>query len=103
MSVAHLGFNHGTPHGSLLHAAMHQLEDGLNGLNEIIATIQQMIDGDGSQAAHFTYVADKFGFTDTATAKAAWEEANSLKFKLNTNSSVSDVNAAMLQAFNKFR
>lgn len=103
MSVAHLAFNDQTNHGRILRRALQQQEDGLDGLNDVISTLQLMIDGDGSQAAHFAYATTKFGFSDDATAKAAWEELNSLAFKLNTNNSVSDVNAALKQVFNKFR
>jgi hypothetical protein len=103
MAVAHIDFNHGSPHGSLLHSGLSGLENALANLNEIKATMQLMIDGDGSQAAHFTYATDKFGFASDAVAKAAWDELNSVLFKLNTNSSVTDVNAALLQVFNKFR
>ncbi len=103
MAVPHINFNQGTQHGSLLHSGLSRLEDSLKDLNEIKASMQLMIDGDGSQASHFTYMTGKFGFTDDAGAKAAWDELNSMLFKLNTDSSVSSVNAAMLQAFNKFR
>jgi tetrahydromethanopterin S-methyltransferase subunit H len=104
MAVAHLDFNASTPHGSILRRTLTNLERGLEELNDCIATIQLMIDGNGSDASHFVYAAGKFGFpSDGAAMKAAWEELNSLAFKLNTNASVTDVNAAMLQAFNKLR
>lgn len=103
MAVAHINFNAGTPHGGLLKNGLSRLEDALNNLNELKATMQLMIDGDGSQTAHFPYMQEKFGFTDNAGAKAAWDELNSVLFKLNTNSSVDSVNAALLQVFNKFR
>jgi hypothetical protein len=62
-----------------------------------------MIDGDGSSSTHYTYMQGKFGFVDDAAAKSAFEELSSVLFKLNTNDSVSSVNAAILQVFNKFR
>ena len=62
-----------------------------------------MIDGDGSQAGHFTYATAKFGFSSDAVTKAAYEELQSLASKLNANSSVTNVNAALVQSFNKFR
>jgi len=62
-----------------------------------------MIDGDGSQVEHFEEVMTRYAFPSTTVAKSAWEELNSLAFKLNTNSSVTDVLAALNQAFAKFR
>jgi hypothetical protein len=103
MSVPHIAFNDTTHYGQYLRNALVGLEVNLDRLNEIKDTMALMIDGDGSQAAHFTYMTSKFGFTDDATAKAGWDELNSCLFKLNTNTSVSDVNAALLQLFNKLR
>lgn len=101
--VTHIQFNDGTQHGRILRRALQQLDDGLSNLNDIIATMTMMIDGDGSDAAQFADVTAKFGFPDNATSKSAWDELNSLASKLNTDASVSSVNAAMKQAFNKFR
>lgn len=103
MAVSHITYNHSTPHGSQLANHLLQLEGGLEGLNDDLATMARMIDGDGSQASHFTYMTGKYGFESDAVAKAAYEELQSAAAKLNTNSSVTDVNAALLQAFAKFR
>lgn len=103
MAVTHISYNHGTPHGQMLDNSLRQFEHGLNGLVSLKASMATMIDGDGSNVSHFTYMADKFGFVDTTAAKAAWDELNSSLFKLTTNSSVSDVNAAILQLQAKLR
>jgi hypothetical protein len=103
MAVAHIAYNHGSQHGAILHGALIQFENSFETINNLKETMTLMIDGDGSQAAHFTYMTDKFGFADDATAKAGYDELASVLFKLNTNSSVSDVNAAILQVLNKFR
>lgn len=103
MSVQHLLYNTGSSHGALLKTALVQLSMGFNGLNDLKGAMQLMIDGDGTSSTHFDYMRDRFGFVDSATAKAAWEELNSVLSKLNTNDSVSSVNAALLQVFNKFR
>lgn len=103
MAVTHIQFNQGTQHGALLRSGLTLLEDGLDRLNDLKATLQLMIDGDGSSAAHFAYMQERLGFSDNAAAKAAWDELNSLLFKLSTNSSVDNVNAALVQAFAKFR
>jgi hypothetical protein len=62
-----------------------------------------MLNGDGTNATHFPYITTKFGFATDADAKAAWDELNSVLFKLTTDASVSSVNAAILQLFNKLR
>lgn len=103
MAVQHIQFNDQLPHGRMLRRALDQLEEAIAKLEDLISTVTLMIDGDGSQASHFTYVTSKFGFADNATAKAAWDELNSLMFKLTTNSSITDMYAALNQAFNKFR
>lgn len=103
MAVSHIDFNKGTVHGNLLFSALERLENSFDDLNEIHRTMGLMIDGDGSQAAHFAYMQGKFGFVDNAGAKAAYDELSSILAKLNTDASVSSVNAALLQVFNKFR
>lgn len=50
-----------------------------------------------------THIAFKFGFATNDVAKAAYDELNSLAFKLNTDVEVTAVNAALLQVFAKFR
>lgn len=103
MAVAHINFNKGTEHGHMLFSALDRLEQSFTDLNEVHRTMALMIDGDGSSATHFTYMQEKFGFTDNAGAKAAYDELSSVLAKLNTDASVSSVNAALLQTFNKFR
>lgn len=103
MAVSHLSFNDQLTHGRILRSSINKLEEGLEELQDVLATMALMLDGDGSQAAHFAYATTKFGFSSDANAKAAYDELNSLSAKLTTDASVSNVNAAMLQAFNKFR
>ena len=103
MAFTKIHFNIGLPHGQLLRAALTQLEQGHDGLNDIVAATQLMIDGDGSNVSHFEEVMVRYGFPSTTVAKAAWDELNSLRFKLNTDSSVTDVLSAINQAFAKFR
>lgn len=103
MAVAHILYNKGSQYGALLKAGLQGMETALDSLNKIKATMALMIDGDGSQDSHFAYIANQFGFETPALAKAGWDELNSVLFKLNTNGSVTDVNAALLQVFNKFR
>lgn len=103
MAVSHIGVNENTTYGRLLRDMLSMLEDGHDRLNELIAAMALMIDGDGSQAAHFTYITTKFGYASDAISKSAWEELNSLASKFNTDASVSSVKAAIAQALAKFR
>lgn len=103
MAVNHIGFDKTTPHGNLLYNHLSRMEMAFDGLNDILGTMALMIDGDGTDPAHFSYMATKFGFESNAVAKAAYDELASVLAKLNTDGSVSMVNAAMLQAFAKFR
>lgn len=103
MTVLHIQFNPGTQHGALLRSPLRKMEESLAEFQEIKGTMALMIDGDGSSPDHFAYIQEHFGFLNNDVAKAAWDELNSLLFKLTTNASVDNVNAAMLQVFNKFR
>jgi hypothetical protein len=103
MALTHLAFNDQLSHGRLLRQALLQLESGLEALNDIIAVMAVMLDGDGSSTTHFPYITSHFGFSTDANAKLAYEELNSLAGKLNTDASTTNVHAAMLQAFSKFR
>jgi hypothetical protein len=103
-TVSHISFNDQTStYGRMLRRVLFEQEDSLNSLNEILATMALMIDGDGSDPAQFSYMASKFGFDSTTTAKAGWDELNSMASKINTDSSVDHVNTALKQAYNKFR
>jgi hypothetical protein len=103
VSVGHYQFNDQTQHGRILRRVMNGAESFLDEGADLLACIPQMIDGDGSDAAHFTYVTSKFGFPDNATAKAAWEEFQSVMGKITGDGSVTFVNAAIRQALAKFR
>ena len=103
MAFTKIHFNDALPHGRILRGAITSLENGHDGLNDIIAATQLMIDGDGSQVTHFEEVMSRFGFPSTAVAKSAWEELLSVQSKINTNGSVTNTLSAINQAFAKFR
>lgn len=109
MAFAHIQYNPGLTHGALLKQALAALEGGLDDLKKIHATMQLMIDGDGSSADHFEEIVTRFGFegVDAAgartNAKAGFDELSSLLGKLTTDGNVSFVSAALVQAFSKFR
>ena len=103
MPITHIKHTGGS-HSGLLGTALSNLENGLDGLKDLVATMALMLNGDGTLEAHFTaYIISAFGFTDAAGAKAAWDELNALHAKLTVDTSVTNVHAALQQAFNKFR
>lgn len=102
MSVSHIAFESTSEYGQQLRQALALLERGKVELNDLLGVMATMIDGDGSSPSHFDYFVPRFGFDDNMGAKAAYDELQSLMFKLNTDSSVDHVNAAMTQVFNKF-
>lgn len=115
MPLSHINIPNSTPHAAMLHSALSRFEQAFNDLNDIRATLELMIDGDASQASQFSYMTKKLGSdgydptngdpsaAQNAVSKAAWDELNSLLYKLNTDSEVTAVHAGIVQAFNKFR
>lgn len=106
MAFQHLGYNHSSPYGNQLSYLLVNFEASFNGLtnsNGLIGTMALMIDGDGSQDAHYAEIKTQFGFATDAAARAAFNELLSVQGKLNTDASVSSVHAAITQALNKFR
>lgn len=84
--------------------AVKAIRDNLAKLGNARAVMTQYRDGDGSQAAHWDLLALAGGFsagdyaTPDAAAKAMFDEIDSLYAKLTTDGSVTQVNAAILQA-----
>lgn len=106
MAVSHIDFNRGTVHGAQMRQVIDNLERAYEGLDDLFLMMERMIDGNGSDAAHFTYMQDKFGFSSNAVAKAAFEELASLRGKLRTTGdgvTTTHVKDAIEQVFSKFR
>lgn len=103
MAFTHIYFSAATEYGSRLRSALSQVESGLDALIHARDTVTLMIDGDGSNATQFGEVTARYAFVDNAAAKAAWDELNSYIAKETTDSSVSSVDAARKQLFNKLR
>jgi hypothetical protein len=105
MAVGHIAYNASTQHGVFLRSVITQMENAVESLSDLAATMALMIDGDVNADASYSYMATKFGFPDTATAKAAYFEILSLvgKFPDNPATAVTAVRAAIVQAANKFR
>lgn len=101
MATTNIGFNRSTPLGQELSRFLHDLARVHSAAPRLIAAIQHMIDGDGSDPAHFAEVTAN-GLDSNAEAKAAWDELNSFVAKITTNASVTDVDAAWKQLLAKF-
>jgi hypothetical protein len=99
MAVTHYQFNPSTQSGGRLRNVLNQTENGRLGLIKELGVMTGDLDGDGSDAAHFTNVVTRYGFGSNEYAKAAWEELNSAVAKINGNGSVSNVTAALEQLF----
>ena len=103
MPITHIEYGSG-PKAPLIVNTLAHLESAVDGLGDLIATMALMLDGDGTNEAHFTaYVIAKFGYVNAAGAKASWDELNSLYAKLNTDAAVTNVKAAIAQCINKHR
>jgi len=103
MPFTHIYVDTSKQHGQLLRGMLAQLEAGRNALVQIVDCMATMIDGDSGDAANYGEVATRFGFASNAAAKAAFDELNSVKGKLTTDSDVTFVQAALNQVFSKFR
>lgn len=103
MALEHIAFATSTNLGAALATSLRQFENALDRLRELHATFSLMIDGDGSSATHFTYLTDTLSTSDNTKAKALFDELSSALAKLTTDASVSNVNAATQQLFNKLR
>lgn len=118
MAVSHIQFNHDGRGGRRVVNMLAHLESGFDLLNDELAAMALMLDGDGSSSDHFEYFVREYGFggwdstqgtptSDQKTlAKSAWDELQSLAAKLNTTGqgvTTSFVKDALLQAFAKFR
>lgn len=102
MAATNITFNRTLHHGQDLSRYLNDLDRVNNANGRLLAVMQHMIDGDGSDAAHFTEVTARYGFASNAKAKEAWDELNSLIAKLTTNGSVTNVQAAINQLLAKF-
>ena len=103
MAFAHIHFDDSTQYGRMLRNFLRSAEASDDQFTDVRDVMIQMRDGDGSQAVHYDNVASKFGFTDSAKAKEAFEELDSAYSKTSGNGSVSNVRAARDQLYAKLR
>lgn len=96
----------GSSHGAFLQNAINasiEADRAANAalalLTEVRAIMVQMLDGDGSQDAHYSTIQARFGFSDVVTARAAFAEIDSAWGNSTNNDSRAAVKAARDQLF----
>lgn len=90
-------------HGKFWQRAGSAMENDDLWLKQLVDCMTQMLDGDGSQDAHYTTMATACGFASAAIAHSAFNELMSCYSKTSGNGSVSDVRAARDQFCSRIR
>jgi hypothetical protein len=103
MAFNHIHFNSDTQYGRNLRRLLNMAEESDDLFTDVRGVMVQMLDGDGSQDAHYAEITSKFGFASDAKAHAAFMELDSAYSKTSGNGSVSNVRAARDQCFDKLR
>lgn len=103
MADNHYSFSRSGGAGFRLGRAHEALDNALQWLVAERDAMTQMLDGDGSQDAHYAGVKDSYGFATDAEAKAAFLELDSVVAKLTSNASQSSVFDAVKQFLSRFR
>jgi len=103
MAFNHIYFNDQLNYGRMFRRMLQMMEESDDLMSDVRDVMIQMRDGDGSQDAHYAEVTARFGFTNDAKARAAFEELDSAYSKTSGNGSVSNVRAARDQLFAKLR
>lgn len=99
MAFNHIHFDDTLPHGRLLRRALRANEEADEQLADVVSLFEAMLDGDGSQDAHYAEITSRFAFTSNAKAHAAFNELASAYAKTSGNSAVTNVRAARDQLF----
>jgi hypothetical protein len=103
MAFTHIHFDDETQYGRLLRLMLRTNEAADDQLADMIVLFQSMIDGDGSQDAHYTEVTVRFAFPSNALAHAAFNELASAYAKTSGNGAVTNSRAARDQLFTFLR
>jgi hypothetical protein len=108
MAVTHITL--GTTNAATrLRNVLINLEGLVNSVQDELNTLQTMLTGDGSDPVQFDVVVAAYGIvaipgsSANISAKALWDELNSLNSKVNSDAAVSAVHTAIVQAANKVR
>lgn len=99
MAFNHIHFDDSTQYGRLLRQMVRTNENADDQMSDIVSLFQSMIDGDGSQDAHYTEVTVRFGFPSNTVAHAAFNELASAYAKTSGNGAVTNSRAARDQLF----
>ncbi len=98
MALNHIPLDSAQTEAMLVKRAVRACVDFRNTLWECRGALKDMIDGDGSQDAHFApFVANGVGDTN-ARARSGWSQLDNLYALLNTNAS----QTAVMDKFNQF-
>ena len=99
MATNYIKFDDTSHGGRLLRNGLNQLESGLNTLKGVLGMLDQAKD-DGNVSGTISTL---LGTPDITTAQAAYSELSADLAKLTTDASVTNVQTALTQLFNKFR
>lgn len=99
MAFNHIHFDEQSQYGRLFRQMLRTNESGDDQMADMVSLFQAMIDGDGSQDAHYTEVTVRFGFPSNALAHAAFNELASAYAKTSGNGAVTNSRAARDQLF----
>lgn len=99
MAFNHIHFDENSQYGRLLRQMLRTNESADDQLADMVSLFQSMIDGDGSQDAHYTEVTVRFAFPSNAVAHAAFNELASAYAKTSGNGAVTNTRAARDQLF----
>lgn len=86
-------------HGKYLQDAIVTNQRADRCLADVMAVMVQMLDGDGSDDAHFATIQARFGFESVAAAHAAFNEISAAYGKTRGDEQVDHVRAARDQLF----
>jgi hypothetical protein len=99
MAFPHIHFDEQSQYGRLLRTMLRTNEAADDQFTDIMSLVQSMLDGDGSQDAHYTEVTIRFAFPSNALAHAAFNELASAYAKTSGNGAVTNTRAARDQLF----
>lgn len=97
MANTSIQFDRANQFGQEIKAVLNAIRKVNDDLPKVLESIIHMVDGDGSQAAHFAPLVTLGIYPTNEMAQASYNELASVNAKLTTNASVDNVDAAMKQ------
>lgn len=99
MATTYIDFDPQTAIGRKLSRSLQMIREARDVLRDALATMATMVDGDGSDASHFTILTSEAGYPSNAVAKSSWNELQSLSYIINRPGGQGDAaGAAITQA-----